>query len=89
MTDKENAAKAKKAAKSAPQEGVESDAPGRVFVVRFEGDVAASDVDNFRPEISAILTMADSNDEVVILGKPRGYGSQLWSGSFPNDACTQ
>ena len=73
VTDKENAAKAKKAARSAPQEGVESDAPGRVFVVRFEGDVAASDVDNFRLEISAILTMADSNDEVVIcLESPGG-----------------
>ena len=42
-------------------------------MVRFEGDVAATDVDNFRLEISAILTMAGANDEVVIcLESPGG-----------------
>ena len=39
----------------------------------FDGDVAASDVDNFRLEISAILTMATSKDEVVVcLESPGG-----------------
>jgi serine protease SohB len=72
-TDKETAAKAKKAAKHSAQETLESDSPGRVFVVRFEGDVAATDVDNFRLEISAILTMAGNNDEVVVcLESPGG-----------------
>ena len=72
-TDKETAAKAKKAAKHSAQETLESDSQGRVFVVRFEGDVAATDVDNFRLEISAILTMASNNDEVVVcLESPGG-----------------
>ena len=72
-TDKETAAKAKKAAKHSAQETLESDSSGRVFVVRFEGDVAATDVDNFRLEISAILTMAGNNDEVVVcLESPGG-----------------
>ena len=71
--DKENAAKAKKIAKKPVEEVAETDQPGRVFVVRFEGDVAATDVDNFRLEISAILTMAGANDEVVIcLESPGG-----------------
>ena len=41
--------------------------------MRFDGDVAASDVDNFRLEISAILTMATTKDEVVVcLESPGG-----------------
>ena len=71
--DKESAAKAKKIAKEPSNEATETDNPGRVFVVRFEGDVAATDVDNFRREISAILTMAGTDDEVVIcLESPGG-----------------
>tara|TARA_B100000900_G_scaffold365025_1_gene340014 strand:+ start:1517 stop:2581 length:1065 start_codon:yes stop_codon:yes gene_type:complete len=71
--NKESAAKAKKNAKKPVEEVAETDQPGRVFVVRFEGDVAATDVDNFRLEISAILTMAGANDEVVIcLESPGG-----------------
>jgi serine protease SohB len=64
--DKQAAADAKKAAKVAVDDNAATQEPGKVFVVRFEGDVAASDVDNFRLEISAILTMATSNDEVVV-----------------------
>ena len=64
--DKQAAADAKKAAKVAVDDNAATKEPGKVFVVRFEGDVAASDVDNFRLEISAILTMATSSDEVVV-----------------------
>lgn len=64
--DKQAAADAKKAAKVAVDDNAAAQEPGKVFVLRFEGDVAASDVDNFRLEISAILTMATSNDEVVV-----------------------
>lgn len=64
--DKQAAADAKKAAKVAVNDNAATQEPGKVFVLRFEGDVAASDVDNFRLEISAILTMATSNDEVVV-----------------------
>jgi len=39
---------------------------GRVYVLRFEGDTKASHVDHLRLEISAILTMAEAADEVVV-----------------------
>ena len=38
----------------------------RVFVVDFDGDVRASAVDNLRRELSAILTTATPQDEVVV-----------------------
>jgi len=38
----------------------------RVFVIDFDGDIKASDVDLMRREITAILTMATKNDEVVV-----------------------
>lgn len=39
--------------------------PERVFVVHFDGDVKASPIEHFRREISAILTLATAQDEVV------------------------
>ena len=52
----------------------------RTFVIHFDGDTAASGVDFLSVEISAVLTMAGANDEVVIcLESPGGmvhsYGS--------------
>ena len=45
----------------------------RTFVIHFDGDTAASGVDFFSVEISAVLTMAGANDEVVIcLESPGG-----------------
>ena len=45
----------------------------RVFVVDFEGDVQASAVDQLREEITAILSIAGSQDEVVVrLESPGG-----------------
>ena len=41
-------------------------APKRAFVVLFEGDVKASSLDNLRLEITAILTLANEADEVVV-----------------------
>lgn len=38
----------------------------RVFVLDFNGDIRASQVDNLREEISAILTVANNDDEVVV-----------------------
>ena len=38
----------------------------RAFVVLFEGDVKASSLDNLRLEITAILTLANEADEVVV-----------------------
>lgn len=45
----------------------------RVFVLDFEGDVAASGVENLANEITAVLTMARKEDEVVLrLESPGG-----------------
>lgn len=45
----------------------------RVFVLDFDGDVKASAVDNLRQEITAVLSMAESQDEVVVrLESPGG-----------------
>ena len=54
-------------------------APGRVYVLHFNGDLKASHVDHLRLEISAILTMATPADEVVACiespgGMVHGYG---------------
>lgn len=51
----------------------------RVWVLRFEGDLQASAVDAMREEITAILTLAGSGDEVVACiespgGMVHGYG---------------
>ncbi|WP_299178486.1 protease SohB [uncultured Neptuniibacter sp.] len=45
----------------------------RIFVLDFDGDVKASEVEPFRQEISAVLLMAEKEDEVVIrLESPGG-----------------
>ncbi len=51
----------------------------RIFVLDFHGDIRASDVDSLRQEISAIVTVADEGDEVVVRlesggGVVHGYG---------------
>lgn len=76
---KSNAKAAKAAAKAADKEkkaskkkeGEEEDpeveaGPGRVYVLNFVGDVAASAVDQLRQEVTSVLTVAKPNDEVVV-----------------------
>lgn len=51
----------------------------RVFVLHFEGDTEASQVDHLREEVSAILSIATPEDEVVVRlespgGVVHGYG---------------
>lgn len=51
----------------------------RLFVLNFEGDIQASTVDHLRTEVTALLTMAESGDEVVVClespgGAVHGYG---------------
>ena len=54
--------------------------PGKcIYVLNFDGDIQASAVASFRQEISAILTVADAEDEVVVRlesagGVVHGYG---------------
>lgn len=51
----------------------------RIFVLKFDGDLKASAVENLREEITAILTVATPKDEVLITiessgGTIHGYG---------------
>ncbi len=68
----------------AKKEQVESEKEGhtpkpQIFVLKFEGDVEASQVDQLRDEITAVLTVAKSGDEVLAVvespgGTVHGYG---------------
>ncbi len=85
---KARAAEIKSAAKAGKSETPEADAAataadagegdadkpaGRVFVLQFEGDVRASHIDHLRLEVSAVLTMAEPRDEIVVaLESPGG-----------------
>ncbi|MEJ2090418.1 MAG: protease SohB, partial [Gammaproteobacteria bacterium] len=51
----------------------------RLFVLSFKGDMQASKVDHLRTEITAVLTLADGSDEVLVRiespgGAVHGYG---------------
>ncbi|MEM8766536.1 MAG: protease SohB [Pseudomonadota bacterium] len=64
-----------KAAKTGGDEAARS----RVFVLRFDGDIQASKVEQLRTEITAVLTLAEESDEVLIClespgGAVHGYG---------------
>ena len=68
----------KREAKAAKQNR-KAESPARVFVLDFDGDIRASAVDNLRHEITALLTMATPQDEVVLRlesggGMVHGYG---------------
>ena len=46
---------------------------GKVFVLHFDGDLSASEVEQLRTEVSAVLMLATPNDEVVVcLESPGG-----------------
>ena len=68
----------RKRAKAAKQTK-KSETSARVFVLDFDGDIRASAVENLRHEITALLTMATPQDEVVLRlesggGMVHGYG---------------
>ena len=73
-------AKAQKKAHKASKKSNDSPATKkRVFVINFNGDIKASSVENMRQEISAVLTCATANDEVLVRlesggGTVHGYG---------------
>lgn len=68
--DKEKAkaekAKAKALKKSNAAEEAEEAPKKRVFVLDFDGDIKASAADLMREEITAVLTMARKEDEIVV-----------------------
>jgi serine protease SohB len=80
---KKEKAEQKQAARSAKKaeasEKTQSDARPRIFVLHFEGDIQASKVDHLRTEVTAVLTLAEQSDEVVVClespgGAVHGYG---------------
>ncbi len=73
MLDKQDRKKAKtdaksdkKNAKGASSEELEEQSGKRIFVLDFDGDIRASAVKAMREEITAVLTVATSNDEVLL-----------------------
>lgn len=61
-----DAKKDKKNAKGSNSEELEETSGKRIFVLDFDGDIRASAVKAMREEISAILTVATKNDEVLL-----------------------
>ena len=57
--------KEQKAEAKAAKKGHKPSRP-KLFVLNFDGDIRASDVDNLREEISAILQVAKAEDEVLV-----------------------
>ncbi|WP_424947115.1 protease SohB [Candidatus Spongiihabitans sp.] len=79
--EKQAAKAEKKAGKTAKKEAGKADESRkkRLFVLDFDGDIKATDVENMRQEISALLTIADKEDEVLVRlesggGTVHGYG---------------
>jgi len=71
----QKALKAKLKSKSVDSTTAETDneRKKRVFVLNFDGDIAAEAVSSLREEITAVLTMAEARDEVVLrLESPGG-----------------
>lgn len=78
---KQDAKAEKKAAKQAAKATDSSDADRRrrIFVLDFRGDLQASRVKLLRTEVTAVLTLAESSDEVLLRlespgGAVHGYG---------------
>ena len=51
----------------------------RIFILNFKGDIRASEVSSLREEVTAILSVAEANDEVLVKlesggGTVHGYG---------------
>ncbi|MDG2339263.1 MAG: protease SohB, partial [Gammaproteobacteria bacterium] len=75
---KEQAKSDKEAAKHAdavtdPESGESTQRKKRVYVLTFTGNIAADEVTSLREEITAVLTLAEPSDEVVLrLESPGG-----------------
>jgi len=79
--EKKAAKKARKSAGKKPRKDSvdEDESKNRLFVLTFDGDMRASQVDSLREEISALLPEARSGDEVLVRlespgGLVHGYG---------------
>lgn len=68
-----------KAEEKAKDKSNEEETKGKVFVIDFKGSIDAAEVASLREEISAILTIAEKGDEVIVNvesggGMVHGYG---------------
>lgn len=88
----------KKAAKQKTEADGETEAKKRLFVINFHGDIKASAAEHMKEEITAILSLATSNDEVVIRlesggGMVHSYGfassqmARITSANIPLTVC--
>lgn len=62
----------RKAEKKRLKEGDDTPEKGRLFVLRFEGDMQASEVEHLRESITAILTIAKPEDTVLAILESAG-----------------
>lgn len=66
-------ARLKQEQQAGPEATAASPRKKRIYVLNFDGDIAAEAVSSLREEISAVLTMAEKTDEVVLrLESPGG-----------------
>jgi len=63
--EKKSDEKAKKKLAKQTGEDLETEKP-KIFVLTFNGDLNASETENLREEITAVLTVASTNDEVFV-----------------------
>lgn len=78
-SEKKKLKQEKKAEKKAEKKNPIPVAHSNVFVLRFDGDIKANQVENLREEVNAILQVATNKDEVVVVlespgGIVSGYG---------------
>jgi serine protease SohB len=75
LESKERTKAGKEAAKKSAEDGEESSQQRkkRVYVINFDGNISADEVSSLREEITAILTLAEPQDEVILrLESPGG-----------------
>ncbi len=78
LKEEEKARKKKEKEEKKRKKGDEQEKP-RLFVIDFEGDIEASQVESLGQAVSAVLTVATPNDEIVLRlespgGQVHGYG---------------
>ena len=79
LSDKKKLTKHRKELKSSRKKNSKLPHKKRSFICQFEGDIKASQVEQLRREITAILLVASSDDEVIVIlnstgGTIQGYG---------------
>ncbi len=57
---------------SAKGKGDQAKDKSRIYVFKFKGDIEASEIELLREEITAVLTVAEPTDEIVVIVESRG-----------------